>query len=205
MPNDLTAYKLAAPSMRAGDVIAFAGRAVISYLIDFVSNSDISHVAVVQSPLTATSDVLIAESTIESGISGPQTRPLGATLANYGPGAQAWLLRLSDQVRAEIDWSKFNWFIKTSEDGRIKYDTPGLFGFLGRQIPIVGSYICQSETAKRLFCSGYATEIFEQSGVLRGINWSQVSPQDLVEMKLFTGSPVQLIGKPRNIARFNTL
>jgi|ERR1700722_581467 len=203
--NDLTEYRLVAAQARPADVLAFAGRAMISKAIDFFTDSDITHVGVVQSGLSPQSDVLVAESTIESGVSGPQTRALGETLANYGNNAQAWLLRLSDQVRREIDWTKFNAYIKASESGSIKYDTPGLFGFLGRELPVVGSYICQSETAKRMFCSGYATAIFEACGVLRGINWTEVSPQQFVEMRLFTGDPIQLIGKPRTIARYNTI
>src|ERR1035438_5650426 len=113
--NDLTNYWKIAPLMQPGDVIAFGGVAVISHLIDVFSGSTISHIAMVQQPRGAVklivpsiipSDVVITESTIEEGVSGPQSRPLGPTLADYGDGARAWWLPLATAVRNEIHRAK---------------------------------------------------------------------------------------------------
>jgi hypothetical protein len=55
-----------------------------------------------------------------------------------------------------------------------------------------------------MVCSGFVTAVFEAAGVLRGINWSKVSPQDLVEMKLYRQC-VQVLGKPAMLRNFNSL
>src|ERR1035438_6017078 len=46
--NNLTQYRAAAPSMLPGDVIAFAGRAPLSFIIDGYTGSKLSHVAMVR-------------------------------------------------------------------------------------------------------------------------------------------------------------
>jgi len=208
--NDLTKYKSIAAQMQPGDVIAFAGKEVISYLIDFFSGSSISHVGMVKYTIDADHpDVILTESTIEKGVSGPQDHPLGDVLANYGDGARAWWLPLAPTIRRLIDWQAFYAFVKDAESGAYSYDVPGLFGFLGRQIPILGTYICQSESAKRIFCSGYDTAILEHAGILRGINYTQESPKQLCQIKIFRTDPapgyVQLMGAPQEIPGYSIL
>ena len=46
--------------------------------------------------------------------------------------------------------------------------------------------------------------VLEAAGVLRGINWSKITPQDLVEMKLYRQC-VQVLGKPAILRRFNSV
>src|SRR5450759_5417666 len=97
--NDLTQYFNVRREIRPGDVIVFAGTKAISRAITIFGGSPLTHVGIVRHGMCGASDVLLSESTIEKGKSGAQTNPLGATLANYGDGAKAWWLQLSDEVR----------------------------------------------------------------------------------------------------------
>ena len=207
MNHDLTRYTAAGvrDTMRPGDVIAFAGTRPISRLIGIFAGSNLSHVGMVK---TVSEDgmfrVMITQSTIDHGESGAQSTYLSDMLLTY-PG-RAWWCPLSEEVRALIDWPKFRAFIAASE-GHVTYDTPGLFGFLARGLPIVGPRICQSENAKAMFCSGYDSAILEAAGVLRGINTSQVSPRQLLAMDLYVAGkqPVQLIGEAGSFSPYNSL
>jgi len=59
--NDLTQYRAAAPNMHPGDVIAFAGRAPLSFVIDGYTGSKLSHVAMVKTQQTLWGGVVRAE------------------------------------------------------------------------------------------------------------------------------------------------
>ena len=219
--NNLTQYRAAAPSMLPGDVIAFAGRAPLSFIIDGYTGSKLSHVAMVRgtpprlteilAPLTP--GVYVTESTIftdpvtHTKISGPQTHPLEEVLTvDYAAtGSCAWHLTLADEVRAQIDWNKFYAFIAKCENGSVKYDIPGYFAYLWRSIPFIGARVCQSETYRRMFCSAYDTAIFENSGVALHRDFSATSPADLVRMKLYKAC-TQIMGPTAVIdPEFNTL
>src|ERR1035438_5059031 len=153
--NALTQYRAAAPNMLPGDVIAFAGRAPLSFIIDGYTGSKLSHVAMVRrTPTVDVPGVYVTESTIftdpvtKKKISGPQTHPLEQVLTvDYAAaGSCAWHLALADEVRAQIDWTKFYAFIAKCEDGSVTYDIPGYFAYLWRSIPFIGAHVCQSET-----------------------------------------------------------
>src|ERR1035441_4719940 len=105
--NDISQYQKVRRRIRPGDVIVFAGNALISRAIDVFGGSKITHCGIVRQGVHGTSEVLLSESTIENGKSGAQTNPLGARLADYGDGAKAWWLPLSDEVHKLIDWEGF--------------------------------------------------------------------------------------------------
>jgi hypothetical protein len=218
--NDLTQYRAAAPNMLPGDVIAFAGRAPLSFIIDGYTGSKLSHVAMVRKQLAwpqaakqPSPAIWVTESTIftdpvtKKKISGPQTHPLEQVLTvDYAAaGSCAWHLALADEVRAQIDWNKFYAFIAKCENGSVKYDIPGYFAYLWRSIPFIGAHVCQSETYRRMFCSAYDTAIFENSGVALHRDFSATSPADLVRMKLYKAC-TQIMGPTAVIdPEFNTL
>ena len=198
--------------MQPGDVIALSGHALISYLIDaftgpvwpWQSESCLSHLAIVERPFDGT-DVWITESTIYKGKNGPQSRSLSDLLLEYSDDKdQAWWLQLNPKLRAYGDWAAFQSAV-TEAEAQDKYDIPGLFAFLVRNIPVIGSRFCQTESAKRLFCSGYAVWLLESSQILRGINYSKEAPQDVVEMGIWCQYQ-QIFGPPGGtLARFATI
>jgi hypothetical protein len=188
--------------IRAGDIIAFQGAGVLSGLIEAFSAGP-SHIGIIrQSWHPNAITILMSESTIDGARNGVQTNPLADRLANYD-GAAFWL-PLSEEVHEAIDWFKFYQFIGGAEDF-VKYATNDLFDFILRDLPIAGVRLWQQEDRARMVCSGFVTAALEAAGVLRGINWSKVSPQDLVEMKLYRGDAVQLVGAPATLSQFNTL
>lgn len=201
--NDLTRYTAVRAQMQPGDVIALAGTKAISRVIEALSG-DTSHVLMVHTKMEeGTFRVLVTQSTIEGGRSGAQPAYLSDVLANY-PG-RGWLCPLEERIRAQADWGKFNDFV-TDAEARVTYDKIGLVGFLLRDIPILGPRICQSENAKQMFCSGYDVAAFEAAGILRAINYSQVTPAQFLAMHLYApGPPVQLIGEEGTIARYNSV
>jgi hypothetical protein len=202
--NSIALYNVARRLMQPADVIAFSGATGPSPIIKAVTGSVVSHVAMVrQGMVHDDGDVLIAESTILAGRSGAQTNPLGTRLANYDSEGCAWWLPLSADVRSQINWFHFYQFIGAC-DGVVKYDTPGLFQFFARAVPLIGPLVFQREHATVKFCSGYDVAILEAAGVLRGINTEKVTAQDLIEMAIFK-SCVQILGEPRTLPRFNTV
>jgi hypothetical protein len=54
-----------------------------------------------------------------------------------------------------------------------------------------------------MVCSSWVTAVFESCGVLTGINWTQVTPQQLVEMHIYRDF-LPLLGNPKP-SRFNTI
>ncbi len=221
MKNDLTLYEAAAPKMLPGDLIVFFGRGIISWLVQLFASGP-SHVGVVRHPVTPAGDVQLVESTIEERVNldclcdaclkrnntppmpprnGVQTTPLHRRVANY-QGSILWL-PLSDEARLRIHWFQFYKALGES-DGRVKYGVDDLFEFLARQIPILGPRVAQNAHDDEMVCSAFACWLYERANVLHNINWSEVTPQDLCEMKLFRDA-VPILGAPPRIRRFNTL
>ena len=113
--NDLTQYNAVKHQMRPGDLIAFWGAHPISFLINLFATGP-SHVAVVRQDIHEQSanstDVTIIESTINPNggarvRNGVQTNQLGKVLAEYGSGARAAWLPLSEESRRRLDLMKF--------------------------------------------------------------------------------------------------
>jgi hypothetical protein len=196
--NNSQLYALAAPSMRPGDIIAFHGTELISDAIDDFTHSPISHIATVRQGVHDGAGVIITESTIADGVSGPQSHSLGEVLAGEYPHGRAWWLREAESVRARVDWQKFYAFIGEAE-GSIHYDIAGLFGFLERALPVLGPHLCQHENPREMFCDAYALAILEACGVAEAaINWREQTPQDFLDMPFFGGC-VQIWGAPTAI------
>lgn len=203
--NDLGKYLAVRGLMQPGDVIVCWGNGVVSKMIEMATGGP-SHVGMVRLVIAENGvlQVQMAESTIENGRSGAQTVRLSTYLGDYDGSVS--LLTLLPEKRAKINWAKFYAFIERAENPatQIRYDIPGLFGFIGRSIPLIGSHICQSENLRQMFCSGYDTAIYEESGVLLPVNASEISPLALCQLKLFSGN-YPLVGNPPTIKGFNTV
>ena len=202
--NPLTQYNAVKSQLRAGDLVMFWGRSLLSIAIELIDAGP-SHSAIVRQEASAVSDVVISQSTIQKwgGVerNGVQDEPLGATIAGYGPAAIA-ALRLSNEVRGRINWETFHSVIGAA-DGRVEYDIPDLFEFLIRSVPVLGARVAQGEHKTKMVCSSWVTAVLESSGVLTGNNWTQVTPQQLVEMHIFRDY-LPLLGNPK-LSRFNTI
>ena len=199
--NNLSQYNKVRSQLRAGDLVMFWGKSPLSVAIEWIDAGP-SHSAIIRQPVTADSDATICQSTIQSGINGVQTDPLGATIAGYDTGGSVAALRLNDATRSKMDWEKF-YAVIGANDGRVRYDVADLFEFLIRDVPALGARVAQSEHQTKMVCSAWVAAVLESCGVLTGINWTQVTPQQLVEMHIFRDY-LPLLGKPK-LSRFNTI
>jgi hypothetical protein len=199
--NDLTQYNRVRGQLRAGDIIMFWGSSPLSRVIECI-NAGPSHSAILRQPVTADSDATICQSTIQNGHNGVQTDPLGWTIGGYDKAGSIAALRLDDAIREKIDWQKF-YAVIGAADGNVRYDVADLFEFLLRGVPILGVRVAQAEHKTRMVCSSWVTAVLESCGVLTGINWTQVSPQQLVEMHIYKDF-IPLFGNPK-LSRFNTI
>ena len=202
----LPLYAAVRNQMRPGDIIAFSGRAVISRIIQIFTHSPVTHVATVRQAMhqNGPDDVLVTESTISKTRNGPQTNRLSDVLTtDYGIGSQAAWLPIKNRLRPQIDLQRFYAFIGGVED-HCKYDITGLVLYAATFLPFAGPLIERSEDPTQMFCDAYSIAIFEASGLLRGINYRKMIPQDLCEMGLYERS-VPILGRPLQIRNFNTL
>lgn len=203
--NDLTLYNVAKGQLRAGDLVMFWGKGFLSGAIELIDAGP-SHSAFIRQPVTNAGDATICQSTIQKWngqeINGVQTEPLGQTIAGYDAGGAMAALRLSDAVRAKIDWTTFYAVIGAAED-HVKYDIPDLFEFLVRTAPVLGARVAQGEHKNTFVCSSWVCAVLTACGVLAHINWTQVTPQQLVEMRIYRDF-LPLLGSPK-LSRWNTI
>lgn len=208
--NSLEQYNKISHLLRPGDVVVFRDfwlNSPLSAAIELLDPTE-SHSAIIRQPVIGSIDATIVESTrpvilSKTSHNGVQTNPLGATLAGYGPNSSAACLRLSAPSRAKIDWFKFYSFIGQC-DGFVKYDVAGLFDFLLREVPILGTRVAQDENQTAMVCSAWVCALLIKCGVLEGMNWSKVSPQDLIEIGIYEKDSIPLLGSPK-LVRFNSL
>lgn len=174
--------------MKPGDVIAFSGKEFISNAIKFFTGSSVSHVGVVMETKLADSEgnakkgrvVQVIESTSLDGFAGVSVNRLSDRILKYNGGL--WWLPLSEDARARLDEEVFFNFLLRQKG--IEYDFRGVREFIWRKIPLVNK-LFQTESFEKWFCSELVSAALEESGVLGSINASKVSPQDLVEFKIY--------------------
>ena len=201
--NDISNYLKVRHQMCAGDVIVFAGNKPISHAITIFGGSDLTHCGVVRHGVDGAMDVQMSECTIEKGKNGAQTNLLGETLANYGDGARAWWLPLTNELHSRMDWIGFYAAIGAG-DGIVRYSVGGLFAYLVRSIPVIGPRVLQGEDEKQMVCSAWVTHVLKGGGILRGVNQDMTKPIDVARMNIYREA-TQLIGHPSVIERFNTI
>ena len=106
-------------------------------------------------------------------------------------------------LRDKMDWFEFYKFCGATQD-IVKYDTVGLFEYVLRGLPIIGQQIAQREHVQKMVCSAFVTAALEAGGLLRGINYTKMEPDDVTAMKIYSRAE-QLYGKPGTIKRVNSV
>lgn len=187
--NDLAQYNAAKSQLVPGTLVFSWGSGLLSHAIETLSGNGPSHVQVVER-VTPDGVVWIAESTIENGVSGVQRNPLADSIAGYPKGSLIGAALLNDATSARADWSKLTPYID-SLIGKVAYDVAGLVKFLEPEGLREGQL-----NDKQMVCSSFATAAFEAIGILIGIPYSQVSPEWLLEMGIYSAF-VPLLGQPK--------
>jgi hypothetical protein len=214
--NDLTKYAQVRPQMQGGDIIAFDGSCVadiaeladhfLSNAIEVITRSALSHVGMVLDyslPIGGKpqTELNLIESTMMTGKSGPQINPLAQRIAEYD--GRVWWLPLSFRAWVMIDWPTA-WQFALGRVGKDHYSVKSIGDFIARKLPILQwlPFVHKAEPDAEV-CSEYIAEILRAGG-LPGIDCHEVSPQKLVEMRIYR-DVVQLVGTPREIRNFNTV
>lgn len=197
--TSLAQYDSASLGLHPGDVIAFWGGDLISRAIE-LWDAGPSHVGIVRQGGLIGVPATIIESNINPGKYGIQTNPLRDVVAHYNGSVAQLALSLDSQKK--INWQRFYAYCGAA-DGHIEYDLEGILEYFIRDIPILGSRVAQGAHKNKMVCSAWVVSLLTASGLLTGINWAKTTPQDLVEMNIYSHA-VPLMGKPK-LRRFNTV
>jgi hypothetical protein len=215
---NLSLYRSTVSQLRPGDCVACCGGGKfpkidpVSLLIRGWTGSRFTHIIVVVSvfkDLSGNWDAWISQSTIDkvSGqtVSGVQTSLLSQVLTNeYGDSSDlAYGLRLQPRLSAQIDPAKLKAFTDAYA-GKTLYDVWGYAAFGLHDIPIIGSRVAQSENYKRQFCSAWWIRTMLNFDVLRGINFSDEAPSDVVRHFIWAQA-IQLWGDATPIEKIEPL
>lgn len=173
-------YQDARKQMAPGDLIAFSGNGLVSRIIRWRTRSKISHVGVVSRINEGANRVMVHESTSLRGTKGVQTNRLSQRIQEYN-GKVYWY-PLSPKSRRCLDLQRF-WEFLWEQDGK-PYDF--------WQAPMSATLFCAREDFGKLFCSELVAGAWEAGGLLKRVNASEKTPDDLCKMNLFN-SPRKLI------------
>lgn len=217
--------------LSAGGLVAFSGGtsvrkagllgATLSFLIEKITRSKLSHVAIVPPAFYwHDSQPWILESTIWKGVSGPQFNPLPARLhADYElKGGHASYLAFQPAFEPNWPdlWAHGQQMIQLQKAGKLHYSVKRLFAdavnrsvvFDAISLPAAGIIERLSQADHGLVCSECAGLLMQGGGVnskavARGIPWLPAavpiagqpigcSPQDLEEMPIWA-TPIPIL------------
>jgi hypothetical protein len=203
----IVSYSDIREKIQPGDIIAFSGRGWWSRLIKWWTKSTVSHIGIVEAVISEQKGNWInqlIESTTLDGFAGVCINRLSARIEQYR--GDIWWLPLSDASRAVLSLDRFGDFL-LRQRGK-KYDKFGAIragvDFLDR-FPLLRNLTRSEESFSRLYCSELAAAGLEAGGVLKQVNASEITPDDLCRFKIFGTEYVQLSGKkPRKIIGYNT-
>ena len=159
-------YSEVREQMKPGDMIAFGGKGLVSRVIKFFTRSEVSHVGVV-ARIDEHGRVMVMESTSLNGFSGVQLSRLSRRVAEYN--GDVWWYPLNDSARKDLKLTRF-WNYLWKQDGK-KYDK---WQAIASAIPIYAK-----ESENRMFCSELVYGAYEAGGIIRDVNSSELTPEDL--------------------------
>lgn len=200
-------YDAARDYMMPGDVVAFGGRGSFAELIKFGTRSDVSHVAVVLKTevLGNTSGRyfnLLVESTGSNGVA---TVRFSDLIRDYD--GEIWWLPLDEEQRSErfYDAAFVDFLFNQVRDGK-EYDLPQALRSALDSLDVLHGPGYNRRDYERFFCSELIAAAFQASGLVKGINPSEVTPIELCTWNIYQGAYVHLKGSMRKRIRdFNSL
>lgn len=191
-----TTYAEVRDRMQPGDVIAFGGRGLVSWIIQTWTRHPVSHVGIVGRVLERDGRirVKIYESTMLNGTAQVADQYLSDVIERAN--GNVWWLPLSLQVRAELDMVAF-WTSIDAMNGT-RYD---LFGAAKSAMWTIQP----KEDRAKLFCSEFVAAALEDGGAIHSINCSEVDPRECVGLRIYSPVYYQLKGKPTRIKNHNSI
>ena len=191
MKPPLFSYALVRDHMLPGDVIAFGGSGLFSWLIKRVTRSTVSHVGVVMDAYPNGSDrvVKVIESTSLDGRKGVIVSRMSERVTSYA--GDVWWLPLSPAVRYKLDEPRFFRFLH-AQDGK-RYDV------LQAVLSPLRLDFWNAESYGRMFCSELVVGALEAAGAISKVNASRMTPHELIDLPIYAPEYCQLKGSPREI------
>ena len=196
--DPFTRYIAARERMLPGDLIAFAGRGPVSDVIRLVTSCPVSHVGMVlhrrDGPAGAVVEVI--ESTSLDGFAGVTASRMSARLLGYD--GSLWWLPLHPRVRERMNEAALVAFLHAQEGKPYDAVQAALAGI--HRLGLPGS----REDWSRWFCSEICARALVESGAVRSLNASQVTPAGLIEWSIYSDC-YQLSGVAETLPRFNSM
>lgn len=174
-------------TVKAGDIVLFAGAYAESKMIRFFSGGKASHVGIV---LRAYYDEDIRQNIVEileanhdeyyPDVNGVVINRLSDRLPFYK--GDVWILPLNDEFRATIDWKQFETFLM-GEVGK-EYDMETRWKSAIDFLDKIG-LSHNEENLQKYFCSELVAAAFKKSGGMPNINPSEISPADIYQWDIY--------------------
>lgn len=183
-----TDYNVIKENIRPGDMIAFSGKGIISFLIKIGTFSRISHVACCIEPVNGFDLIEATSLDVEEACVNYST--LTDHISNYKGGI--YWFPLCSTIRQSMNMQKYHDFLESKE--KKEYDTLGAFF---SAFPL----LFQKNDYNKLFCSELYCGAVSASGAINGFNCSEIHPADLIRNKVLFDEYVQIKGKKRGLKR----
>lgn len=200
-------YSEVRKKMRPGDIIAFGSVSVVSDIIRWATKSTVSHVAVVLQSKMVIDNIVhdgFFNQVIEANLNGVTTNRLSNYINSFD--GDLWWLPLSAEAREKLDIQKFFDFLLDQTDK--KYDitqaVKSAFDSLDKT-PGVNGLTLNKEDFSKFFCSELAAAAFEEGGIIKSINASEVTPIDLCRFNIFSKHYYKIKGADKKINGYNSL
>ncbi len=192
-------YKDLRDEMKFGDVISFSGKGVVSELIKWKTNSELSHVGMVFESEFAAGEkrIVLIESTslvnlpdirTKELIKGVQQHHLSQRLDLYQ--GKAYYHKLNVELNDVQKRAMYKWLFN-KHASRTPYDSAQA---LGSALDLFDSMGLENKPDfSSLFCSEMVAKVFKIAGLLReDYNPSEATPADVVKYDFLAGHRIQI-------------
>lgn len=206
-------YKDVRDRMKAGDVIAFGGRAAFSKMVKIVTKSPVSHCATILQTREIEEDTgryfnQIIEADTNDDYSGVGITRLSKKIKHYD-GDVWWLPLNNNNYKQKFNRKKFYNFLFHQAERKAAYDMNQVFASAldGMDKTPWGSNgpTRNREDFEQFFCSELIAAGFEEAGILPSLNSSEITPADLVRFNLYEGVYLLKGDDSISTSRFNRM
>ncbi len=188
--NSLDQFNAVRSQITVGSLPFWWGGGVFSHAIEFLSGNGPSHVQFVYR-IDPDGTIWVAESTMGKGEpNGIQINRLDQSILAYPDGSTCGVAILSPEANARADWPSALRYID-SVVGKVNYDPFGLVKFLLPEGLREGEL-----NDHKMVCSAFVDKVLDVAGVLRGVPYSQASPELLIEEGIYW-KMLPLLGNPQ--------
>lgn len=191
--------------MRSGDVIAFAAKDIFSTMVRWGTQSTVSHVGVVAID-EAAGEIEIVESHPLSFDKdngkfkmGVQRNRLLSLIEGFQ--GQIWWLPLSDRHHQTLDQQLLTQFLQANQEREYDFSQAILSGL--DFLDDIGLTHAEHDRAS-FFCSELVATAFQEVGILREINPSEITPIDLCRFSIYHDEYYLLTGEAVEIPGYNS-